>query len=71
MYRKNIKKYTNKLIYINFLYKMMKDKHATNKRGIMFYILLFMYIYLNVVSNHIIIVYEGKKRMCGGTTIYI
>ena len=40
---------------------MMKDKHEINKRGIMFYILLFMYIYLNVVSNHIIIVYEGKK----------
>ncbi len=50
---------------------MMKDKHKSNKRGIMFYILLFMYIYLNVVSNHIIIVYQGKKRMCGGTTIYI
>jgi hypothetical protein len=49
----------------------MKDKHETNKRGILFYILLFMYIYLNVVSNDIIIVYEGKKRMCGGTTIYI
>ena len=50
---------------------MMKDKHKTNKIGILFYILLFMYIYLNVVSNHIIIVYQGKKRMCGGTTIYI
>jgi hypothetical protein len=49
----------------------MKDKHTINKRGILFYILLFMYIYLNVVSNDIIIVYEGKKRMCGGTTIYI
>lgn len=49
----------------------MKEKHMHNKRGIMFYILLFMYIYLNVVSNQIIIVYEGKKRMCGGTTIYI
>ena len=50
---------------------MRKDKQEINKRGIMFYILLFMYIYLNVVSKHIIIVYEGKKRMCGGTTIYI
>ncbi len=51
---------------------MMKEKHTYNKRGIMFYILLFMYIYLNVVSNDIIIiVYERKKRMCGGTTIYI
>ena len=49
----------------------MKERREHNKRGIMFYILLFMYIYLNVVSNQIIIVYEGKKRMCGGTTIYI
>lgn len=50
---------------------MIKHNYECKINRVARYILLFMFIYLNMISNDIIIVYEGKKRMCGGTTIYI
>lgn len=50
---------------------MIKHNCECKRNRIVLYIVLFMFNYLNMISNDIIIVYEGKKRMCGGTTIYI